>query len=390
MKRGLPSIFFLLFLLSFSGVLCAEEAIYLTFSNGVSTITFPAVGGVPTQRVSFPTCNLAPPVCGSNTTFFSSSIANGALSGFRQWILGAAANQAPFKESFIFGTDNGTNVTYRNIPILSTMHPASFPVIQLFQPFNDARTSLAFMGITSPTVTIRSVGLNLNTIHFAGPGHDYLPYEPTEFLGGGVTRDGRLAFSVNFEPQSNQTVDNIFHYGNLSAGNLVGSSNQLLLFNATDTPTLFTVAGPADVSSVISSAAPGGISPRSGMAVDHRLMVYRTKKVSGANISSQIFLQVLNVSGNTLTLAGPRKAITPPTRSVGLAIENRQSVAIDPAGRYVLYTQFSPTCLKQVLKYQRIDPATGNKIGPVVTQISCADLNGKLLGVYGIDVANSN
>jgi hypothetical protein len=386
MKRGLTSILFAL--LSLTNVLCAEQAIYVTFSNGVSTITFPPVGGVPTQRVSFPTCNLAPPVCGPNTTFYSASIVNGSLSGFRQWVLGAAANQAPFKTSFIFGTDNGTNVTYKNIPILSTMHPASFPVIQLFQPFNDARTSLAFMGVTSPTVTIRSVGLNLNTFHFAGPVHNYMPYEPIEFLGGGVTRDGRLAFSVNFEPQSNQTVDNIFHYGNLSAGNLVGSPNQLLLFNATDTPTLFTVAGPADVSSVISSAAPG-LSPRSGMVVDHRLMVYRTKKVSGANISSQIFLQVLNVSGNTLTPAGSRKAITPPTKSVGLAIENRQSVAIDPAGRYVLYTQFSPTCLKQVLKYQRIDPATGNKIGPAVPQVSCTDLTGKLLGVYGIDVANS-
>src|SRR5262249_16392436 len=305
MKRGLLSILVLLFLLAlFQTSYANDEAIYLTFDKGIHSFDFNPADGKVLQRLTFPACN--PPICSSSSTNYSATLA-GPLFQPRRWVVGNQQNVAPFKITFFEATDTGTTITYKTIPTLPAMHPASFPVFQLVQPsndtLNDIRAIFAFMGVTSPTITIQSVTLNLNTFHFVGPVHNYMPYEPTEFLGGGVTRDGRLAFSVNFEPQSNQTVDNIFHYGNLSAGKIVGTPSQLLMFNATDTPTIFTIAGPVDVSSLISSAAPG-LSPRSGMAVDHRLMVYRTKKVSGANITSQIFLQVLNVSGNTLTLAG--------------------------------------------------------------------------------------
>lgn len=65
-----------------------------------------------------------------------------------------------------------------------------------------------------------------------------------------------------------------------------------------------------------------------------------------------------------------------------------QSEAIDPKARFVLYAGYSSACKKLILKYQRINPLTGRKIGGPKILAGCPDVAASSTGVYGLNVIN--
>ena len=66
-----------------------------------------------------------------------------------------------------------------------------------------------------------------------------------------------------------------------------------------------------------------------------------------------------------------------------------QSVAIDPLARFALYVQYSGSCQKNILKFLRINPQTGRKMGGPKILAGCSDLTGtNNSGAYGLDVFN--
>jgi hypothetical protein len=83
---------------------------------------------------------------------------------------------------------------------------------------------------------------------------------------------------------------------------------------------------------------------------------------------------------------GKRVNITKTTRTNNPISEFFQTVAIDPLGRFVLYTQFNAACQKNVLKFQRVNPATLSKIGIAKTLAGCGDFANSPTGAYGLDV----
>jgi hypothetical protein len=65
-----------------------------------------------------------------------------------------------------------------------------------------------------------------------------------------------------------------------------------------------------------------------------------------------------------------------------------QSVAMDPKGRFIVYAGFSPACKKLLMKFQRLNPLTGGKIGGPKVLVGCPDVSTSSTGVYGLNVIN--
>lgn len=86
---------------------------------------------------------------------------------------------------------------------------------------------------------------------------------------------------------------------------------------------------------------------------------------------------------------GPPKPIVKVRTGLGSS-DFFQSVAIDPQGRFVIYTVFSPSCKKWILKFQRINPVTGKKIGGAKLLAGCPDVSSSPAnsGVIGVNVIN--
>src|SRR5262249_43481890 len=92
-----------------------------------------------------------------------------------------------------------------------------------------------------------------------------------------------------------------------------------------------------------------------------RDVIYRASKIQGIDtIQNQLFLQKVNAT--TGKAVGIAQALTSIETTIAPIAEPDQSVAIDPQGKFVLYTAFASACGKNVLKFQPID-SSGNKKG---------------------------
>lgn len=127
-----------------------------------------------------------------------------------------------------------------------------------------------------------------------------------------------------------------------------------------------------------SNILPGGV----------RYIVYRTSKVQGIDtISSQLFLHA--ITANTGKPVGISKPLTRIQTTVAPIAEPSQSVAIDPAGKFVLYTSYASVCGKNVLKFQPLIPTpSGSSSSRVI--FGCNRSAETFSGVAGIDISALN
>lgn len=278
--------------------------------------------------------------------------------------------------------------TFKKAPLVATYKLLPEPYLQSFQesPSSITRYRMGFEAqLSSGDAVIRSIVFNPTTAHYAGPSHDYVTYDSFDrTVGGGIDYRGTMAFGTVYKQNADQTVDSYVYFRPIANGVATGTDLEIKLFHSIDQPTNYTIIGPSDLTAEIGST--GGGKPGAVDAGPHRFLLYRTSKQSGSSFFSQVFLQVLNVSGSTLVLAGPRKPLTGVIKTNIPASESLQTVAVDPNGTFAIYAIYNPACFKDVVKSQKLDPNTGNKIGPAVTILGCTDIASSPVGAYGLDV----
>ena len=117
-----------------------------------------------------------------------------------------------------------------------------------------------------------------------------------------------------------------------------------------------------------------------------RFVLYRLIRLSGGSFQSQVYLRVVDdASGKP----GPLRNIAPRAKTVQPTAEAFQSVAIDPNKRFAVYSYSDPNCGGAlVVRFQRLNPATGTKIGPPRSVIGCSQLKTTITGLYGLDIMN--
>jgi len=112
---------------------------------------------------------------------------------------------------------------------------------------------------------------------------------------------------------------------------------------------------------VFSSATLSG--PIVNSSGDRRYFAYREFQNFGQpNATSQVKIQVLDA--NTFQFIGTPKVFTPVVRSVYPQQEVPQSVVIEQGALYLAYTQYNPTCNKNLINIRAINPDGSPKGGP--------------------------
>lgn len=313
------------------------------------------------------------------------------MTGDQVAVLGLLQNVSGASQAATYETEikykPSINYIFKKAPLVAAYKFEPQPYLQSFQesPASITRFRMGFEASLSNGEAIRSVVFNPATAHYAGPTKDYISYDASDHtVGGGIDYHGTMSFGTVYKQNVDQTVDSYFYYRSIANGTPTGTDQELKLFHSIDQPTNYTIVGPSDLTAVIESSGGGKL----GMvdAVPHRFLLYRTYKQSGSSYFSQVFLQPLNVQGSTLVLAGARKPLTAVVKTNLPGPEFLQTVAVDPNGTFAIYSIYNPTCSKGVLKSQKLDPNTGNKIGLAVTILGCTDVATSPLGVYGIDV----
>ena len=117
-----------------------------------------------------------------------------------------------------------------------------------------------------------------------------------------------------------------------------------------------------------------------------RLLLYRVQKQNGNTYSSSVRLQALENSTGVLRSMGTPKNLTPFQATQQAGAEYYQSVAIDPLGRFAVYSVYSAACKKLIVKLQRLNPATGSKIGGPSVLLDCSDFAQFSVGAYALHV----
>ena len=92
---------------------------------------------------------------------------------------------------------------------------------------------------------------------------------------------------------------------------------------------------------------------------------------------------------------GPTVQLTDFKQTTIPSIEFFQTIAIDPKARFLLFTEYSNKCKKNILKYAALDPtlfqnstvSTKALLKPK-TLAGCGDFKNSTTGAYGIDVVN--
>jgi hypothetical protein len=131
----------------------------------------------------------------------------------------------------------------------------------------------------------------------------------------------------------------------------------------------------------------GGTSPgAAGISSSPAFLLYRVQKQQGSKTLSSILLQLLNQNNNTFTQMGGPKTISPFSETKTPGPEFVHSVALASNRQFVIFTSFSNACGKEVLKYQKINPNTGAKIGAPVELLECSDFSNSLFGAYAVDI----
>jgi hypothetical protein len=131
----------------------------------------------------------------------------------------------------------------------------------------------------------------------------------------------------------------------------------------------------------------GGTSPgAAGVSVSPAFLLYRVQKQQGSKTSSSILMQLLNQNNNTFTQMGGPKTISPFSETKTPGPEFVHSVALSSDRQFVIFTSFSNACGKEILKFQKINPNTGAKIGAPVELLGCSDFSNSLFGAYAVDI----
>jgi hypothetical protein len=141
---------------------------------------------------------------------------------------------------------------------------------------------------------------------------------------------------------------------------------------------------------VISAAlaiGPTAVSPgKAGIPTNRAFLLYRLLRLQGTSFQTSVLLQQMQLQGTTLTTLGTPKTIAPFANTAQPGTETVQSVALAPDGGYALYTAFSPTCQKEIVKFQKLNPNTGAKVGPASVVIDCSKFSNSIFGAYGLDL----
>jgi hypothetical protein len=116
-----------------------------------------------------------------------------------------------------------------------------------------------------------------------------------------------------------------------------------------------------------------------------RFLVQRfVRQTSPSLFQSLIQLRLVDSAGK----AGPPTTIVPAAKTVQPASEGFQSVAVDPRKNFVVFTGTTPACGAGILKFQKLNPNNGAKMGPPGILLDCPDLGTTITGMLGIDVIN--
>lgn len=131
----------------------------------------------------------------------------------------------------------------------------------------------------------------------------------------------------------------------------------------------------------------GGTSPgAAGISVSPAFLVYRIQKQQGSKTTSSILMQLLNQNNNSFTQMGGPKTISPFSETKTPGPEFVHSVALASNRQFVIFTSFSNSCGKEVVKFQKINPNTGAKIGAPIELLECSDFSNSLFGAYAVDI----
>jgi hypothetical protein len=134
-----------------------------------------------------------------------------------------------------------------------------------------------------------------------------------------------------------------------------------------------------------SHTTPQALLPQ-GVSATSTLLLYRVFKVQGASTQTAVFLQALQMVNGQLALVGKPKIIAPFTTNPQPGLHALQSVSLAPDGRFALYTVYSAECKKEIVKFQRLNPNTGSKMGAPQTLAGCSSFSNSITGAYGLDV----
>jgi hypothetical protein len=203
-----------------------------------------------------------------------------------------------------------------------------------------------------------------------------------------VNRDGSLVVWVN--RQNSTTVNMNFRSINQTTRR-PNSPIETIPLNLITSPQLTKVISSISLSNNLATASSPSVRPAEKKET---LALYKLLLLSGSNRKEGLFI-VREQHGGADAGSFRPSVISPPIILVNFTNTTLssntlfQSVAIDPEARFVLYVQYSGSCQKNILKFLRINPQTGRKIGAPKILAGCPDLSGtNNSGAYGLDVFN--
>ncbi len=229
-----------------------------------------------------------------------------------------------------------------------------------------------FKHTNDPAVIAHSTAnVNSSNCNVTGPFKELYRIEDAEFQTSPKT-SGPIVGAITKGPEGFE-----FYYANALVAGSAGK-------------TKLTIPGGSSVNVVsgyLVTDDSGGTSPgAAGISVSPAFLLYRIQKQQGSKTSSSILLQLLNQNGNSFTQMGGPKTISPFSETKTPGQEYVHSVALSSNRQFVIFTSFNKTCGKEILKFQKINPNTGAKIGAPVELLECNDFSNSLFGAYAVDI----
>lgn len=119
-------------------------------------------------------------------------------------------------------------------------------------------------------------------------------------------------------------------------------------------------------------------------AQGNRILVTQAiRNLGAANQQSRIKTLVIDENGNPV---GTPKSIVNPVSAPNAQAQSFQPLAIAPNGTFLVYTQFSAACRRQVIKIIRLNPNTGSKMGGAREVQGCSRSSANTVGSYGLNL----
>lgn len=250
---------------------------------------------------------------------------------------------------------------------------AGFPFIDM-RPMDDmVINTLKFIGRlpNSQNVALRTVPFNASTCKPAGPPKDLLTF-PDAQLNTVIGYYGQTA-GVVLKEVAEDIIDLIFLTPEVSTARISAPPG--------------TWVASASVAGV--EGSPSRMSSAKAAATQKWFLLYKLVRQRGNGFEAGLFMQVLEVDGASIEPVGKAKVIAPFAITQQPNAERFASVAFEPNARFALYTAYSPTCGKQIVKSQRFNPNTGSKIGPPKVLLDCNAFANSIVGAFGLDLAST-